>query len=444
MRIRSVTAHAFGPLRNETLALADGMTVVVGDNESAKSSWHAAIFAALCGRRRGKGKPRADEQSFIDLHKPWDHEDWLVTARINLDDGRDVELRQDLAGKVDCHAKDLGLGRDVSSEIMNDGAPDASKWLGLDRSTFVATACVEQGQMLRVRNDAGGLQHHLQRAAATAGTSATASKALERIDEYLRDRVGRDQANSTKPLRTAQRNLQRAERELEERTKAHDEYLSRVERVEKLRDEAAAAAAMVRAYEAAAAAESAVELKKRALRAGELYAIYGATAPPSALDDDAGARQVSEALTGWRSRPAAPVLPERSSAKLREEIGALPAAPEGDIEPHPSVLRAIDRLKRASAQQELHGNSRPSETIGAPQVTAGDDELLDLARTLETPVPSVPPELVEREAAARHEMADAQNRGRSSMVLIAAGVAVAVIGLLLLATIGLVVRLSFG
>jgi len=39
MRIRSVTAHAFGPLRNKTLTFADGMTVVVGDNESAKSSW---------------------------------------------------------------------------------------------------------------------------------------------------------------------------------------------------------------------------------------------------------------------------------------------------------------------------------------------------------------------------------------------------------------------
>jgi DNA repair protein SbcC/Rad50 len=106
MRLRTVTAHAFGPIHNDTLAFADGMTVIIGNNESAKSSWHAAIFAALCGRRRGKGKPRADEQNFIELHKPWDHDDWLVSARITLDDGRDIEMRQDLAGKVDCHAKD--------------------------------------------------------------------------------------------------------------------------------------------------------------------------------------------------------------------------------------------------------------------------------------------------------------------------------------------------
>ena len=61
MRVRSVTAHAFGPLQGETLRFADGMTVVHGANESAKSSWHAAIYAALCGRRRGRA-PSAQER----------------------------------------------------------------------------------------------------------------------------------------------------------------------------------------------------------------------------------------------------------------------------------------------------------------------------------------------------------------------------------------------
>lgn len=87
MRIQKVTAHAFGPLMGETLEFADGLTVVIGDNESAKSSWHAAIFASLCGRRRGKGRPREDEQRFADLHKPWDSDDWLVSAEVVLDDG---------------------------------------------------------------------------------------------------------------------------------------------------------------------------------------------------------------------------------------------------------------------------------------------------------------------------------------------------------------------
>ena len=62
-------------------------------------------------------------------------------------------MRQDLAGKVDCHAKDLDIGEDVSTEVMNEGTPDASHWLGLDGSSFIRTACVEQAQMLRVHGE---------------------------------------------------------------------------------------------------------------------------------------------------------------------------------------------------------------------------------------------------------------------------------------------------
>jgi exonuclease SbcC len=55
MRVNKVTATAFGPLVDDTLSFAPGMTIIFGDNESAKSSWHAAVYAALCGQRRGKG-----------------------------------------------------------------------------------------------------------------------------------------------------------------------------------------------------------------------------------------------------------------------------------------------------------------------------------------------------------------------------------------------------
>ena len=52
MRFESVKAHAFGPFRDKTLELSPGMNVVYGPNEAGKSSWHAALYAGLCGRRR--------------------------------------------------------------------------------------------------------------------------------------------------------------------------------------------------------------------------------------------------------------------------------------------------------------------------------------------------------------------------------------------------------
>ena len=154
MRINKVTASAFGPLVDQELSLASGMTVIVGDNESAKSSWHAALYSALCGRRRGKGAPIKDDRRFSDLPRPWDADRWVVSANITLDDGRTVEMHQDLDGKVDCRARDMGMGAsDISNEIMFEGSPDASRWLGLDRRSFAATATVNQAELLKILAD---------------------------------------------------------------------------------------------------------------------------------------------------------------------------------------------------------------------------------------------------------------------------------------------------
>ncbi|TMB84838.1 MAG: chromosome segregation protein SMC, partial [Chloroflexi bacterium] len=181
MRVTHVVARAFGPFHGERLELAPGMTVVTGPNESGKSSWHAALRLALTGLRRGRGRATAADAALSAQHRPWDTPDeWEVEAGLVLNDGRAIELRQDLEGKVACSALDVGLGRDVSNEIL-DGTPDASRWLGLDREAFAATVSVSQAQIMGVTDAAGGLQEQMQRAAATRGTDATAAEAIERL-----------------------------------------------------------------------------------------------------------------------------------------------------------------------------------------------------------------------------------------------------------------------
>ena len=56
---------------------------------------------------------------------------------------------------------------DVSGEIIYDGAPDGSRWLGLNRDTFGATAIIRQSEVLAVVENAEMLQEALQSAAAT-------------------------------------------------------------------------------------------------------------------------------------------------------------------------------------------------------------------------------------------------------------------------------------
>jgi hypothetical protein len=313
MLIRSVTAHAFGPLAGVTLPFGDGMTVVHGANESAKSTWHAAIYAALCGRRRGRA-PSAEERRFAELHRPWDRTDWVVSAEVLLDDGRRVEVRQDLAGRVDCDVRDLDLGRDCSDEFIADGTPDLARFLGLDRHSFLATACVVQAQVLAVHERAGGLQEHLQRAATTAGADRTAAAALAHIDTYRREQVGTERA-PRRPLRLAVAAVDQAAGALRDANFAHTTYQERLVEVDSLRAEAADARDRLRRREtlaaardsARAAAERAEAVRAKLAGVESLLAETGDTEPQSPAADESIAVDVTAALSAWDSRPAVPV-----------------------------------------------------------------------------------------------------------------------------------------
>ena len=290
MRFESIRAHPFGPFRDETISLAPGLNVVYGPNEAGKSTWHAALYAGLCGMRRGKGAVSAQARRFRDRHRPWDGGGaWAVSVVVALEDGRRVELRRNLAGKVDCSASDVDLaGRDYANEIMNEGAPDGSRWLGLNRTSFLGAACVRQAQVLRLPDDAGALQQDLQRAAATAGAGETAARALDLLADYHREHVGSAQA-PTKPLRTLRARVSTSRSALERAQRAQAEYLERRLDVEQLERRAGAHEQDVAALRAAAAGQDASYAEARAARAAQISAPYR-DGPPRAAAAGSGLR----------------------------------------------------------------------------------------------------------------------------------------------------------
>jgi DNA repair protein SbcC/Rad50 len=337
MRLETVHAYSFGPLSDVTLEFGPGMTVIYGGNESGKSSWHAAVYVSVCGMRRARGRPTAEDEQFASLHKPWDGHRWEVGAVIRLEDGRRVELRHDLAGRVDSRATDIELGRDVSGEIM-DGMPDASRWLGLDRRSFLATACVQQTDLLGILAKPELLQEHLQRAAATAGTDATAAAAISRLEGFRAEHVGADIPQSKRPLREAKRRVESAELALRKAKEAHHTFVDLAAHADRARKRADDLEHELRLVEAAAAVEQAQKMKTRLQRAQELSRRFSEGPPPALTEDDEVARMVAQALQSWEHQPASISLMSPSAQDLQRQLDALPLPPEGDLEPHPDVL----------------------------------------------------------------------------------------------------------
>jgi hypothetical protein len=425
VRLVSLALAGFGAFRDRKVDLAPGLTVVFGPNEAGKSTWHAAAYAALCGMRRGRGQGR-DDRAFEERHRPWEGGPWRVGAIVELADRRKVELSHDFEGKAASRAIDLELGRDLTGEILFEGSPDGSRWLGLDRRAFAATACVRQADILAITEEPYLLTEHLQRAAATAGTDATAAAALARLDAFRREHVGRDRAGSPRPLRRAIDAVEQARARLEIARRSHDEYVTLAARTDELEERSRSLRVELAAHMAAEAQRHADDLARRLTRATGILARMPDAVRPDLPSDEALARRAEAALRAWHVRPPVPTLAGESSDHLRERLAGLPDLDEGDEEPHPRVADARDAWLAATHAQEQHIQSRPPAPEPMPSA-ASQDTLRELVRGLETPVPVFNPLLTAPRRAVRC-MVDGARTWFPGRVLAAAGVGLIVAG----------------
>jgi energy-coupling factor transporter ATP-binding protein EcfA2 len=188
MRIRRVHATAFGALRDKTFEPGPALTVVVGPNESGKSTWHAALYAALCGVP-ARERWTAAEERFAAYRRPRRSDGWAVEAEIEIG-ARRVRLTQNLGEPEASTAIDLNTGEDLSDKLRAAGGGlDAARWLGLDRRSFAATAWVEQAGARSALVSTDG-RTGLQLAVAACVGEDEVDRALAQIESAWRGYVG--------------------------------------------------------------------------------------------------------------------------------------------------------------------------------------------------------------------------------------------------------------
>jgi len=338
--------------------------------------------------RRGRGQPRLEDRDFADRCRPWSGSAWEVHAIVRLDDGRRIELRQDLADLAHCSATDADFGRDVSGEILNEGTPDAARWIGLDRESFLSVACVRQTEVQRVVDDAAYLQDELQRAAASATRDATAAEAISRIEDFQRENVGQDRAHSTKPLQHAKTRLMAAETALASAREKHASWLTVEAQALELRKRASDEDRRRRMFLALRARKDVEGWRGKLERARQLTARYPGGQPAPLPADETLAGDVAAALSEWESRPQVPVLTGETATDIRSEIEALPSMPSGHLLPAIEIVDARNAYERAAQALDLHDQHRTSEVQVRDAKGLTPDQLRDLARALETSIPS--------------------------------------------------------
>ncbi len=368
MRVEVVKADSFGSLVGESLVIPPGFVVVYGPNECGKSTWLHAIFFALCGITAGK---RTEEQrQFEEKYAPWFGDDWKVSATVRFDDGRRVEVVQDLRRKTG-YVTDLTTGKDLTATFVSGrkaGMPDLSRACGVDREFFRYVALVPQAGVLElVRADSstkkGGpsaaIRRFLESASSVTGGPTAISDALRRI-EAKREALGQEGRGGSKPLNLARQKLIEAQESLEKARQFHERLVASersIKELEAKESELIARSAFLRAVlcQVEATRLSAIMQEARDLAARH---------PELEEGEWAKVLEHSRVISNVRSVLDAALVARRSHLpwsedEIRESLEEL-----GEVEEAPPL--AVDPRSALASLADLHSEYRQAiEAFGA-------------------------------------------------------------------------------
>jgi DNA repair protein SbcC/Rad50 len=279
-----------------------GLNIVVGDNETGKSSLHDALIRTLFGFSRQERRRQAGE-SEKDRRAPWTGGDFGIVAIVHDSQARTLRVEWDFASHT-VRVLDAATGADRSAEVRGrHGDVTLGSWLlGLDLAEFRQVCCLDQAAISaveRTENLVLALQQAVERVSSEGGVD----QALDLLNEFLRTELGVHTQHLT-PLPRGR--LATLQHELEEQRAA-------VTASDQARQEIAALAAVLadRDRELAAARERSAFLEQQILLT-DLLALDGRCEHARRLEAHA------------RNVPASPVgLPERLVEQARARFSAL-------------------------------------------------------------------------------------------------------------------------
>jgi energy-coupling factor transporter ATP-binding protein EcfA2 len=383
MRLERLEVRGFGRLHDRCFDFGERITVVLGPNESGKSTLHRALRAALYGiDAGGPGRPR--ERSDWARWAPWTGERYGVVLTYRLDSGIRMRSAQSFdRGRMEAQVQELG-GGDVTGRYRSGrSVSPALVDLGIDEAVFCAAGWLgEEGLRLSAPDapglQAGRLREALERMVDSGLQGTTAAQALGRLEDALR-RVGSERRAGT-PLGVATAQARRLEAELDAARRRMGAYAEEEERLRRLEAEVVeaveAATAAERSWLAARVAAVDREIGEAGAAAGEVAALTAALeaipVPPAlSLEDEAhlialggelhqaelSARDAEEV---WGQAAGRLEAVRRRRGEIAAGLAALPA-----IRVPPDVTeRAADLRRRLGVSEALAGRGDELDDAG--------------------------------------------------------------------------------
>jgi DNA repair protein SbcC/Rad50 len=307
MRFQRLEIGGFGRLCDFEIDFHPRCTVLLGENESGKSTVHRALRAALYGLDAG-GQGRPTDRSDWARWTPWSGNDYSVVLTYELAGGRRLRVARRLEQREQtCQVHEIG-GGDVTAEVrVGRVVAPGVVHLGIDETVFCASACLDEdglrlGALDTPASRAGEVQEAIERLA-DSGDATTAAQAIAAINEAV-TRVGSER-RSASPLGRAVNRLRQLDVQVDEARRRLRSLAAEEERLRCLE------------AEAHSAEERRSDAERRWLL-GRLAAIAAQRAELAATDAELA--QVAAEVEGTRHLAAFPLDPEDLVATAAAEV----------------------------------------------------------------------------------------------------------------------------
>ena len=197
MKIDKIEINAYGKLENKEIKLKDGINLIIGKNESGKSTLLNYIISMFFGVSKLKENK---EISDYDKFKPWSGKEFSGTINYTLDNGKQIEVFRDFSGKgtkiYNENSEDISKDFEISKK---EGNKFFTEQTGLTKDMYISSIISTQGDVRLDQESQNSIIQKIANLASSGEDNVSYSKAAKKLKEKLNEEVGTNKTKN-KPI----------------------------------------------------------------------------------------------------------------------------------------------------------------------------------------------------------------------------------------------------
>ena len=203
MQLKNLQINGFGKLEDININLKNGLNLIIGENESGKSTFTEFIKGIFYGVSRNKnGKDYSDYEKF----KPWNDKNFSGKLVYALNDEEYVVYRDFNRNNTKIYDKN---GIEITSEFNKDksrGAEVGIAHLQMDEETFDNSVFIKQKEIKVNELSQNTMIQKLTNIIQSGEEDVSYETTIKKLEKILLDEVGTDRTQN-KPKNILKREL---------------------------------------------------------------------------------------------------------------------------------------------------------------------------------------------------------------------------------------------